>query len=258
MPFCGTSIQAVTKNIIVGPTTLGFLPITGTGSILAILLSKNFNYSNGIYYQYLFTILLTIFVIIILFIGSIFKENRKNLVVLFGLFIGIVFSAFNSLMMFLYPQDINISPWLGQTNYIYSWQKFYISLSMIIIGMIFILINFRQINILQKNEDLSKSLGVNVNKVFWFSFIGSILISTTVSYLIGSLIAISIIIPYLVRRILGKNDFLTVSILSSFLTMIFLSFSGMMNSIYSYGLNLFCIPILSPIFIFVIWNRRDI
>lgn len=137
LPFCGTSIQAVTKNEIAGPTTLGFLPITGTGSILAILLSKNFNYSNGIYYQYLFTILLTIFVIVILFIGSIFKENRKNLVVLFGLFIGIVFSAFNSLMMFLYPQDINISPWLGQTNYIYSWQKFYISLSMIIIGMIF-------------------------------------------------------------------------------------------------------------------------
>lgn len=111
---------------------------------------------------------------------------------------------------------------------------------------------------MQKNEDLSKSLGVNVNKVFWFSFIGSILISTAVSYLIGSLIAIAIIIPYLVRRMLGKNDFLTVSILSSFLTMIFLSFSGMMNSIYSYGLNLFCIPILSPIFIFVIWNRRDI
>lgn len=77
LPFCGTSIQAVTKNEIAGPTTLGFLPITGTGSILAILLSKNFNYSNGIYYQYLFTILLTIFVIVILFIGSILKKIEK-------------------------------------------------------------------------------------------------------------------------------------------------------------------------------------
>lgn len=257
LPFSGYGMQGVTRNEMSGPTTLGFLPITTTGLILFLFLDKFFPHTFGIYMQYIFSIILSFIILFFIFYITYIKNKSNNTIILLGLMIGILFGSLNGLLIFLFPEfSISSSPFLGQLQIIFDWKRFYISVPINIIGTLMILINCKKINIIQNNSDLANSLGINQKRVFWMTSFASILISVGSIYLIGSIMGIAIVIPNVIKRVCGCNKFLFISCISSIWTSIILIFAVLMNTVYSYGLNLFTIFFIAPLFIWIIIKRK--
>ncbi|EGZ31251.1 iron chelate uptake ABC transporter family permease subunit [Malacoplasma iowae] len=256
IPFSGSSMQGVTRNELAGPTTLGFLPLTTTSLVIYLLIDKAFPNVLNIYVEYFINLFLAIFSIGIIYLIA-KKSKKKFFLILMGLMFGVLIGAINSLLVYLLPNfQISYSPFLGnlqiRTDEIY----IYSSMAFNIVGLLMILIVGRKITIIQNNDDLASSLGINVKRIFLISSFGSILISIGSTLLIGSIVGIAIVFPIIVRKILRKNNFYTCSFLSSIWTSSLLIVSCMLNYRFGYGLNFFCMFIIAPIFLYVVSRKK--
>lgn len=257
LSLSGQAMQGVTRNELAGPSTLGFMPLTTTGLIFYLLLDKAFPNTLDIYLKYVLTIVLSLFVMGLIYLIAIKKSYNQSLIILLGLAIGIAFGALNFLLMRIFPELlVSSSPWLGQIQIFVDWKLYYYSIPLMVIGAIIILLNGKKINIIENNLDLATTLGINHKKIFWYASIGSVFIAVGSSFLIGSIIGIAIVIPYLSKKILATNNFYLNSVFSSFFTSIILLFAMLMNTVYAFGLNLFAVIIVLPIFLIMIIRRK--
>lgn len=257
IPLSGMGLQYTTKNDLSGPTTLGFLPITTTGAIIFLFVDKIIQKENMIFLQYLFSILISLIVFFLIYFIS--KKNPKNkqLVIVVGLLIGILFGSINSLIIFLFPQYIiSYSALLGQTTIYYDWNRFYVSVPIMIVGALILLINGKKLNIYRNDENLATSLGINKTLLYWTSILGSTLISIGSTFLIGSILGLAIVIPYVAKKILNNSNFYLTYLLSFFITNIILMSANNFNSLYPIGLNTSCLPFVGILFIFMIWKGQ--
>lgn len=257
LSFSGSAMQGVTRNQLAGPSTLGMLPITTTGLIFYLLVDKSFPHTVDVYLKYIFSIIIGLFVLTLIYFIVNKKTHNQYLIILLGLAIGIVFGSINALLIKLFPSLlVSSSPWLGQLQVFVDWKLFYISVPLMILGAIIVLINGKKINIIENNMDLAITLGINHKRTFWFVAIGSLFISVAVSYLTGTVIGLAIVVPYLSKKILSTNNFYLNSLFSSFFTSTILMIAMLLDSVYSFGLNLFCSAFVLPLFLLIIVRRK--
>lgn len=256
LPFAGSSIQGVTKNDLAGPTTLGFLPLTTTSLIIYMFIDKAIPNTLNVFVEYSLCIVLSFTLLsIIYFIVK--KTKRKLFLILMGLMLGIMIGAINSLLIYLFPGFlISYSSSFGNMQIWYDWNRFYASITLIIIGVLLILLMGKKINIIKTDDKTAITLGINVTRVFWISAIGSILITIGSSLLIGSIIGIAIVIPIIAKKFLYNNNFYTYSSVSSLWTSSILMLSTLLNYRYIYGINFYCMFIVMPLFILILIKRR--
>lgn len=256
LPFSGSSLQYLTRNELAGPTTLGFLPLTTTSLIIYLFIDKASQDGIGVYFQYIITFVLSILLIaIIYFITK--KTKNKMFLILMGLMIGILIGAINSLLIYLFPSfSISYSSILGNMQILFDWTRFYISIPIMVIGMILVLFVGKKINIISNNEEIASSLGINTKQIFWIGAISSILITIGATLLIGSIIGIAIVFPIVAKKFLGNNNFYINSSISSLWTSSLLVLSIMLNYQYLLGINFFCMFIVIPLFLSIIMKRK--
>jgi len=130
--------------------------------------------------------------------------------ILAGIVVGMFFSALISLLMYLNRSEISgiFGILMGNLGHIFSvkeWNLFLITLGVSVILIVYLFSKSTELNILTTGEDSAGSLGIKTDKlrktVF---FVCSLLIGTVVSFA-GVIGFIGLIIPHMMRMILGAD-----------------------------------------------------
>ncbi|MGL5246473.1 MAG: iron ABC transporter permease [Mycoplasmoidaceae bacterium] len=249
----GASMQAVTRNELAGPTTLGFLPAASFG----IIIYKIIDFPS-IPLLILFSFIFAIFILAINFFAC--KINKNDVkgyrVILIGVIIGALFSSISIILNTVIPKlNESIIPWLGQVSIDYNWEKASYTFPAMILGVIIIILISKKLNIVEKDPFLAKSLGINIDHIYWTSGIASVLITVSSVILVGSIAMIGIVVPHLIRMLFRTRNYSLVTPLSGMLCGTIIVAALMINSRWSVGPNLFATVLSTPIFIFLILKK---
>lgn len=203
LSISGASFQGTFQNPLVSPDILGVTSGAGFGAALAILLSGS---------PFLIQISAFIFGLIAVgltySISRSFHGSRTLLMVLCGIAISALFSAFISMTKYLadpYDKLPAIVYWLMGSLSSVSIDDLYLVLIPIFIGFSVLLLLRWRLNILALGEEEAQSLGVDVKKLRLIIIVCCTLLTASAVSISGIIGWVGLVIPHVTRMIVGPD-----------------------------------------------------
>ncbi|WP_353894367.1 iron ABC transporter permease [Proteinivorax hydrogeniformans] len=206
---CGVAFQSLLKNPLAEPYTLGVSSGAGLGAAIGIFLLTTVS-SMPFKVPYLISLLAFITGLITVFIVLTIAQSQGQLktinLILAGVVISSTFSALISFIMLFANENMRqIYFWLMGNLSMATWERIYIALIPIIIGMLIIAFNLKRLNIMQLGDETAQSLGVEVNKIKKIVMLGATLATAAAVSVSGLIGFVGLIIPHTLRIILGSS-----------------------------------------------------
>lgn len=195
----GLIIQTITDNGLASPNIIGVN--SGAGFITIIILSIIPSLINYVAIgSFVGAMLTTIF---ILFISSKIS-NSKMTIILAGMAVTTLLNAGISFISMLDTSVLDTYKYfsVGGLNGI-SIKQLILPLIFILISIVLLLIMSNKIEILILGDNISKTLGLNVNVIKIISFICASLLAASVVSFAGLLGFVGLIIPHISRKLIG-------------------------------------------------------
>ncbi|MDU3087241.1 MAG: iron ABC transporter permease [Peptoniphilus harei] len=202
----GIAFQALFSNPLATPDILGVTSAASLGAVLGIILSLG---TMGIQVLAMIFGLLSILITI-----NLVKRDETSMImlVLAGIIVSSLANALASLLKYTAdPMDKlpQITYWLmgsfGRTSY----KNLALAGPLILISM-FVIYKMRwSLNLLSLSEDEARSLGLNVKKTRLIFILAATLITASSVSICGQIGWIGLIIPHLVRLMVGSNNLYT-------------------------------------------------
>lgn len=209
----GIAFQALFSNPLATPDILGVTSAASLGAVLGIILSFG---TMGIQVLAMIFGLLSILITI-----NLVKKDETSMImlVLAGIIVSSLANALASLLKYTAdPMDKlpQITYWLmgsfGRTSY----KNLALAGPLILIS-IFVIYKMRwSLNLLSLSEDEARSLGINVKKTRLIFILAATLITASSVSICGQIGWIGLIIPHLVRLMMGSNNLYTLPLGISF------------------------------------------
>ena len=209
----GIAFQALFSNPLATPDILGVTSAASLGAVLGIILSLG---TMGIQVLAMIFGLLSILITI-----NLVKRDETSMImlVLAGIIVSSLGNALASLLKYTAdPMDKlpQITYWLmgsfGRTSY----KNLALAGPLILIS-IFVIYKMRwSLNLLSLSEDEARSLGINVKKTRLIFILAATLITASSVSICGQIGWIGLIIPHLVRLMVGSNNLYTLPLGISF------------------------------------------
>lgn len=209
----GIAFQALFSNPLATPDILGVTSAASLGAVLGIILSLG---TMGIQVLAMVFGLLSILITI-----NLVKRDETSMImlVLAGIIVSSLANALASLLKYTAdPMDKlpQITYWLmgsfGRTSY----KNLALAGPLILISM-FVIYKMRwSLNLLSLSEDEARSLGINVKKTRLIFILAATLITASSVSICGQIGWIGLIIPHLVRLLVGSNNLYTLPLGISF------------------------------------------
>ena len=209
----GIAFQALFSNPLATPDILGVTSAASLGAVLGIILSLG---TMGIQVLAMIFGLLSILITI-----NLVKRDETSMImlVLAGIIVSSLANALASLLKYTAdPMDKlpQITYWLmgsfGRTSY----KNLALAGPLILIS-IFVIYKMRwSLNLLSLSEDEARSLGINVKRTRLIFIIAATLITASSVSICGQIGWIGLIIPHLVRLMVGSNNLYTLPLGISF------------------------------------------
>lgn len=209
----GIAFQALFSNPLATPDILGVTSAASLGAVLGIILSLG---TMGIQVLAMVFGLLSILITI-----NLVKRDETSIImlVLAGIIVSSLANALASLLKYTAdPMDKlpQITYWLmgsfGRTSY----KNLALAGPLILIS-IFVIYKMRwSLNLLSLSEDEARSLGINVKKTRLIFILAATLITASSVSICGQIGWIGLIIPHLVRLMVGSNNLYTLPLGISF------------------------------------------
>lgn len=209
----GIAFQALFSNPLATPDILGVTSAASLGAVLGIILSLG---TMGIQVLAMIFGLLSILITI-----NLVKRDETSMImlVLAGIIVSSLANALASLLKYTSdPMDKlpQITYWLmgsfGRTSY----KNLALAGPLILIS-IFVIYKMRwSLNLLSLSEDEARSLGINVKKTRLIFILAATLITASSVSICGQIGWIGLIIPHLVRLMVGSNNLYTLPLGISF------------------------------------------
>lgn len=209
----GIAFQALFSNPLATPDILGVTSAASLGAVLGIILSLG---TMGIQVLAMIFGLLSILITI-----NLVKRDETSMImlVLAGIIVSSLANALASLLKYTAdPMDKlpQITYWLmgsfGRTSY----KNLALAGPLILIS-IFVIYKMRwSLNLLSLSEDEARSLGINVKKTRLIFILAATLITASSVSICGQIGWIGLIIPHLVRLLVGSNNLYTLPLGISF------------------------------------------
>lgn len=209
----GIAFQALFSNPLATPDILGVTSAASLGAVLGIILSLG---TMGIQVLAMVFGLLSILITI-----NLVKRDETSMImlVLAGIIVSSLANALASLLKYTAdPMDKlpQITYWLmgsfGRTSY----KNLALAGPLILISMIVIYKMRWSLNLLSLSEDEARSLGINVKKTRLIFILAATLITASSVSVCGQIGWIGLIIPHLVRLMVGSNNLYTLPLGISF------------------------------------------
>ncbi|WP_278999102.1 iron ABC transporter permease [Ureaplasma parvum] len=251
------SIQITSKNILAGPSTLGFTPMAILASTISFIIT-----SSGIFSTILIYCLGLIFSFIIIGVNFILVRNNflensfKPILVAFG--IGALVTGINIVLIATHD-NLKIVGWwrfITINNTLINNYRMIVSSVLMIISTIILLFLSPYLNIIRKDYILAKSLGIKVNLIYWLVAICVVTITISSSILLGIIALLGVIVGIIIQTIFKKTHVLLLMILAGLFGSGILSFSSYINEYIPSAREMIICVFAIPVFAYILSKRK--
>ncbi len=203
--ICGCVMQAVLKNPLASPFTLGI----SSGAHFGVAIAAVFGISviGGAYLlianAFLFAMLCSLFIVSL----AAWKGATSETLILAGIAVNYLFSSLSQLMAyFANDEQLRLMSLWGMGDLsAFSWNKFGLFLGIFIICTPILLSKAQDLNLMTIGDDSAKSLGVDANRVRMLTMmVSSVLIATIVCFT-GTIGFIGLVSPHIARMLIGTD-----------------------------------------------------
>lgn len=203
LAVAGAIMQGITRNPLADPGLLGLSAGANVALAITIAFIPKANY---------FGIMIACFLgaavgALLVFGISAFKKGgfAPLRVVLAGAAVSAFLHAITEGIGIYFKISKDVSMWTAGGMIGTTWSQLQVIVPFIIIGIIISLILARQLTILSLNEEVAVGLGQNVTKIKGVLFLVIIILAGAAVALVGNLAFIGLMIPHLVRAIVGTD-----------------------------------------------------
>lgn len=219
LAVAGAVLQAIFRNPIVDPFTLGISSGSAFGAALAMLfpiLSVNLS-------AFIFGVCAVIFTYLVSFVGA-----RTTIVsmVLSGVIVSGAFTAMLTLLQYMSdPYKLQaIIQWTMGNLHTASWQKVQGAVGPILFGLVIVLLLRFKLNVLALGDNEALAVGVNPKYLKLILIATCTMITASAVAAVGVISLFGLIVPHMTRMVFGPNNnigiWANISIGGSFLLII--------------------------------------
>ncbi|WP_079710867.1 iron ABC transporter permease [Paraliobacillus ryukyuensis] len=205
LAVAGAILQTITKNPLASASTLGI----HSGSYFAVILATVFMPAsvsyNGLLVAF-FGGLLTAGMAYV--IAGTTSSNQVKLV-LAGMVITMMFSAFTSLLQLFYENETSgLFLWGSGTLVQNNWEGVQFSLPFVVVGVLAALLLAKSLDIFRLGEDVAKSLGQRVDLIRLLALLVSVFLTAITVSVVGPIGFVGLIAPHLLKLLGFQNHYL--------------------------------------------------
>ncbi|MBD3426591.1 MAG: iron chelate uptake ABC transporter family permease subunit [Candidatus Omnitrophica bacterium] len=206
LAIAGVQMQAILRNPLASPFTLGISAGGGFGASLAILMGVGF--AGGEYFLIGNAFLFSLIPALLIFFLSRFKKATAGMMILAGISLAYIFSAGSTLISyFAQAEDLKaLSLWMmgdvGKTT----WADLGPMAAVMLTSSVFLLLASRTLNIMNAGDETAKSLGVNVERVRISIVVLSSLVTSSVICFTGMIGFVGLVAPHITRMFIGSDN----------------------------------------------------
>jgi len=202
---CGCVMQAVLKNPLASPFTLGISAGAQFGIAIAAVLG--FSVIGGPYLlignAFVFALLCSGFIIALATV----KGATSETMILAGIAVNYFFSAMSQLFKYFATDEqlrLMTSWGMGDLS-AFSWERFPLILTVFVICVPLLMLKAWDLNIMTAGDETAKSIGVDANNVRTFIMVVSSLLVATIVCFTGTIGFIGLVAPHMARMIIGGD-----------------------------------------------------
>ncbi len=203
--ICGCVMQAVLKNPLASPFTLGISAGANFGVAVAAVMGVGI--IAGPYMlvgnAFLFAMICTFFIIAL----SGLKGATSETLILAGIAINYLFSSLSDLFRYFATDEqlrVMVSWGMGDLS-AFSWNNFILLLVIFSICTPLLYMKANDLNIMAIGDENAKSLGIDANRVRMFSMLVASLLIATIVCFTGTIAFIGLVAPHMARIIIGSD-----------------------------------------------------
>jgi len=217
LSLAGVTMQIILQNPIGSPFTLGISQAAVFGVAFAVILlgagsvqslSGDAVLINNPYSVTIFAFLSSLLSTSVVLLLIKFKGAKPETMILTGVVLGSLFSALTTALMY-FASDVQIASVIFWTFGDFSrstWDNFLILCVIIFPAFIYFLKNAWDYNALNSGDETAESLGVNTNRLRIMGMLVASLIVSVVTAFFGVVAFVGLVVPHIVRRIIGGDE----------------------------------------------------
>lgn len=214
----GALLQAVMRNPLADPGSIGVSAGAGTAAITILLIFPNMTTALP-----MFAFIGAALACVLIYVMA-WKDGVSPVrIILAGVAINSVLGAYNSLLQFMNSDNLTgVLAFMNGSLSGMSWTHVRTILSYSVIGLLLSLLCIRHANALQLGDEMAKNLGVRVNGArIALSAVSAFLAAATVS-VVGMISFVGLVVPHISRMLVGSDYkvMLPTSILMGSLTLL--------------------------------------
>ena len=208
LALAGAALQALFKNPLASPFTLGISGGASAGALIAIRLGLGVGYlgfSMVSITAFAFSLMTMLFVYSVSRIDGVVVTGR---LLLAGVVANFLYSAFVLFIQFFssFSESLQSMRWIMGSLDVVGFDSVWKTLMFVIPGCLIIISVTKDMNLLGLGEDVASSLGVDVRRVEKKIYFATSLVASAVISVTGPIAFIGLITPHLIRMTLGTDN----------------------------------------------------
>ncbi|MGX9133102.1 FecCD family ABC transporter permease [Rummeliibacillus sp. JY-2-4R] len=207
LAIAGAAFQALLKNPLADPYTLGVSSGASVGAVMTLFFSIS-TPILGIYTLPTFSMIgaLLSLLIVIGFAKLVDRTMKMETLILTGIIVSSFLSSIISLMIALTGEELRqIISWLMGSVSMRGWPYVKMIWPFIAIGTVLIWINRRELNAIVFGEERAKYLGVNVKRSKMMLLLGGSMLTGSAVAVSGTIGFVGLVVPHMTRLLYGSD-----------------------------------------------------
>ncbi|SHE74121.1 FecCD family ABC transporter permease [Clostridium fallax] len=203
----GVVMQATVQNPLADPYILGLSSGASLGATFSIIIGFNgillgFGVTFGAFLGSLVS------AVLVFLLSNIGEKITSEKLVLSGMIIGSICSAFTSFIIYLADNSEKIKTvtfWMMGSLAGASWKNIGLPLILVIIALVYLFFQFRILNTMLLGDDNGITLGIDISKYRKIYMVICSLITGILVCICGIIGFVGLIIPHIVRMVVGSD-----------------------------------------------------
>jgi len=206
--ICGAALQALFRNPLASPFTLGISGGASLGALIGIrlgLAAGILGFSMVSILAFIFSLLTMLFVYSVSKVGGVVATGR---LLLAGVVMNFLYSAFVLFIQFFsnFTESLQTMRWIMGSLDIVGFDEVWKTLIFVVPGCLILLSITKDMNLFGLGDDVASSLGVNVKKMQNLIYFATSLSAGAVISVTGPIGFVGLVIPHILRMILGVDN----------------------------------------------------
>lgn len=216
LAIAGTVMQAILRNPLGSPYTLGISHAAAFGAAFSVMILGNGIMGSSsvgaisITNPYLTTFAAFFFAILaaaLIIAVAHLRGASPEIMVLTGVALGALFTAGTMLLQF-FADDMQLAAmvfWSFGDTARASWRELSIASTVLTVCVLYFLANSWNYNAIDSGDETAKGLGVRVNKVRFIGMMLSSLLTAVLIAFLGVIGFVGLVVPHMLRRVIGSD-----------------------------------------------------